>query len=146
MARIAGGFYLVTVVASLYEHFIGGASPIGQAARLASGASYLTVIWLLYQLLQPAGRNLALLAAFFGVVGVARPENSVAYFGVYSALIGVLAFRSTFLPKFIGVLMMLAGLGLLMTTYGPLLWPNLPRGVSTVGFTLDAARSSLRSS
>ncbi len=64
-ARITGIFYLVTVAASLYEHFLGGGSPLGQAARLLSGGSYLTVIWLLYQLLRPAGQNLAVLAAFF---------------------------------------------------------------------------------
>ncbi len=137
-ARVAGAFYLVTVVASLYEHFLAGSSLLGQAARLVSGAAYIVVIWLLYLLLRPSGRELALLAVLFGLVGVARSENSAAYFGVYSTLIGLLVFRSMFLPKVLGLVMILAGSGLLMTVYGPLLWPTLPRAVSAVGFTLDA--------
>ncbi len=79
-----------------------------------------------------------MLAALFGVVGVARSENSVAYFGVYSALVGLLLLRSTFFPRFIGVLMLLTGIGLLMTTYGPLLLPTEPRWIPSVGLTLDA--------
>ena len=137
-ARITGLFYLVTVFASLYEHFLAGSSPFGQAARLVSGSSYLTVIWLLYLLLRPAGRDLAILAALFGLVGVAKSDHSIAFFGVYSALVSLLILRATFLPRFLGVLMMLAGLGLLVNVYGPLLWPTIPRVASAVGFTLDA--------
>jgi len=137
-ARVTGFFYLVTVAASLYEHFLGGASPIGQAAMLVSGASYLTVIWLLYLLLRPAGRDLTTLAVFFGLVGVAKSEHSIAFFGIYSALVGLIILRATFLPRFLGILMLLAGFGLLLNAYGTLLWPMMPREISTIGFTLDA--------
>ena len=137
-ARIAGLFYLVTVIASLYEHFVGGASPLAQAARLVSGSSYLTVIWLLYLLLRPAGRDLTILAALFGLVGVARADHSIAFFGVYSLLVGLLILRATFLPKVLGFVMIAAGLGLLVNVYGPLLWPMMPRAASALGFILDA--------
>jgi len=44
---------------------------LGFALDLISGASYLVTTVLLYCLLKPAGRSLALLAAFFGQTGVA---------------------------------------------------------------------------
>lgn len=44
---------------------------IGFVADLLSGASYVGVTALLYYLLKPAGRSLSLLAAFFGLCGVA---------------------------------------------------------------------------
>ncbi len=48
--------------------------------------------------------------------------NSVAlvFFGVYCLLIGILILRSIFLPRFLGVLMALAGIGWLMFLYPPL--------------------------
>ena len=44
---------------------------VGVAADLFGGACYLGVTALLYRLLKPAGRSLSLLAAFFGLAGVA---------------------------------------------------------------------------
>ena len=40
--------------------------------------------------------------------------NSLVFFGPYRLLIGYLIFRSTFLPRILGVLMMFAGLGWLL--------------------------------
>jgi hypothetical protein len=52
------------------------------------------------------------------------------FFGPYCLLIGYLIFRSTFLPRILGLLMALAGLGWLVY-----LLPNLPNFLS---FTIDA--------
>ena len=90
-ARIAGAFWLLCILAG-----VGGfiaASPlivvndaaataanilaneswyrIGFAFDLISGASYLVTTVFLYHVLKPVGRSLSMLAAFFGLAGVA---------------------------------------------------------------------------
>jgi hypothetical protein len=44
----------------------------------------------------------------------------IVFFGFYCLLIGYLVFRSTFLPRVVGVLMALAGVGYLTNLYPPL--------------------------
>ena len=74
---------------------------------------------------KPVNRSLSLLAAFFSLVGCANEVlslfklapykiNSLVFFGPYCLLIGYLIFRSTFLPRILGVLMAFAGLGWLI--------------------------------
>jgi hypothetical protein len=61
-----------------------------------------------------------LLAAFFSLIGCANDVlglfnlapykiNSLVFFGPYCLMLGYLIFRSTFLPRILGVLMALAG-------------------------------------
>lgn len=58
---------------------------LGFVADLISGASYVGVTALLYGLLKPAGRSQSLLAAFFGLVGVA--VGGVGYVNHLASLI-----------------------------------------------------------
>ena len=44
---------------------------------------------------------------------------ALVFFGVYCLLIGILILRSIFLPRFLGILMVLAGLGWLLFLYPP---------------------------
>ena len=80
---------------------------------------------LFYYLFKPVNRGLSLLAAIFSLVGCANDVlglfnlapykiSSLVFFGPYCLLLGYLIFRSTFLPRILGVLMAFAGLGWLI--------------------------------
>lgn len=47
------------------------------------------------------------------------------FFGSHCLLVGVLAYKSGFLPKFIGVLMIVPGIGYLSNSFGAILFPDL---------------------
>ena len=47
------------------------------------------------------------------------------FFGIHLGLLGYLVFRSEYIPKILGVLLIIAGLGYLITTLKPYLFPNL---------------------
>jgi hypothetical protein len=92
---------------------------------LIAYALYIAVTVLFYCMFRPVNRNLSLLAAMFSLVGCANDVlslfnlapykiSSLAFFGPYCLLIGTLIFRSTFLPRILGVLMALAGVGWLI--------------------------------
>ncbi len=136
-ARVAGVFYMITVLTSLFAYFPARGTHLGHAANLMAGAAYVVVALLLYDLLRPVSRSLSLLAAFFSLEGIAHSNDSLFFFGFYCVLLGYLIFRSTFLPRALGVLMALAGFGLLINALAFLLSPALAHFLSPVGFTLD---------
>jgi hypothetical protein len=118
-ARIAGTFYLLTFITGVMA-----LSPrSGRVAiSLIAGACYVGVTLIFYGLFKPVNRNLSFLAAFVSLVGIGMGPlaafhlapikiNSLVFFGIYCLLIGYLIFRSTFLPHFLGWLMVLGGLG-----------------------------------
>jgi hypothetical protein len=91
LARIAGVFYLGTIVGGVFaelarETLIVSGNPAATAhnilaseslyrwafaANLVEGVCYVVVTLLLYQLLKPVNRSVSLLAAFFSLVGSA---------------------------------------------------------------------------
>ncbi len=62
---------------------------------------------------------------------------ALVFFGVYCLLIGWLILRSTFLPRFLGALMVLAGLGWLIFLYPPLAG-RLFAYIAIIGITAEA--------
>jgi len=119
-ARIAGLIYVVVFGLGIFSLFYRNA--IGYAAAMISGLFYIAVTILFYFIFKPAGPKVSFVAAVVSLAGIAIGPLSLlvkplavisplVFFGCYCSLIGYLIFRSTFLPKFLGVLMVFAGLG-----------------------------------
>jgi len=128
-ARMAGVLYLITFLTGGGALFARGR--LGLVVGLIAGACYIAVTLLFYYIFKPVNRSLSLLAALFSLVGCAIGPlslfhlvsfhiNSLVFFGFYCLLIGYLIFRSTFLPRILGVLMAFAGLGWLTFLSPPL--------------------------
>src|SRR5580658_6925403 len=126
-ARITGGVYLLYfLTAILAETVVGQGRHVAyDGVNLIAYAFYITVTLLFYYMFKPVNSGLSLLAAFFSLAGCANEVlrmfnvaphqiSSLVFFGPYCLLIGYLIFRSTFLPRFLGVLMAFAGLGWLV--------------------------------
>lgn len=120
-ARIAGIFYLLTILISVFA-LLAPAGPLRSAMLLCSTGCYVVVTVLFYGLFWPVNRNISTLAAVFSLVGctlsildvfhLGSPRlNPLAFFGCYCLLIGYLILRSTFLPRILGALMAFGGLG-----------------------------------
>jgi hypothetical protein len=126
-ARTTGVVYLLYFLTAISaEVFIGQTRLVAyDAINLIAYALYIAVTLLFYYMFKPVNRELSLLAAFFSLAGCANEVvslfnltshkiSSLVFFGPYCLLIGYLIFRSTFLPRFLGVLMAFAGLGWLV--------------------------------
>jgi hypothetical protein len=118
-ARIAGFFYLITFVAGVFSLKLTSGK---LAADLTGNVAYVAVTVLLYGIFKPVNRNISLIAALISLVGIANgtltalhrslfPMNPLVFFGFYCSLIGYLIYRSAFLPRILGALMALGGLG-----------------------------------
>jgi len=139
-ARIAGVLSLLSVLAAVFGEFID--RRLEFAGDLVAVSCMVAVALLLYSIFKPVNRGLSLLAASFNLVGLTfgalrwNPRGvdiPVALNGFYCFLIGYLIFRSTFLPRILGALIMFAGLGWVTYLSPPLanhLFPyNLALGI-----------------
>ena len=142
----------------------------GFAAYLIEALCDITLALVLYALLRPVQKDLSLLAAFFGLVGTAiyaigevslfsilvRNEShmlaqvlfgyaanvSMLFYGVASLLRGYLIYRSAYLPRFLGVLLIIAAVGFVAMTFVFVLAPRyasnfllLPMFVAMIAIT-----------
>jgi hypothetical protein len=118
-ARIAGVLSLFSLLtAAATELFVRGRLNIVGSLIAISGM--VAVTSLLYDIFKPVNKDLSLLAASFNLVGLTcgtfrwNPRGvdiTVVLNGFYCFLMGYLIFRSNFLPRILGLLMALAGLG-----------------------------------
>jgi hypothetical protein len=154
---------------------------LSMAVGLIATAIYIAVTVLFYGLFKHVNKTVALLAAFFSLVGCAiqafgslfrvvplvildgspylsvfkldqlqaaalmsiklnvqSPYIYLVFFGMFNSLIGYLIFKSTFLPRILGVLMALSGLGWL-TFLSPPLATHLLAYIEIVGIVAEAA-------
>jgi hypothetical protein len=128
-ARIAGVFYLLVFVFGIAGLTTSGDTRF--AANLIAAGVYYVVTVMLYQLYKPVSRLGSLVTALFsfaaltiGVLndfGVMRfPINTLVLFGAYCIGLGWLTLNAIFLPRAVGVLLIVAGLGWLTYVHPPL--------------------------
>ncbi len=126
-ARIAGFLFLLALLAAVFGEFVLRRFEIAGDLIAVLGMVALTL--LLYGVFKPVNRGLCLLAASCNLVGLSsgalrwNPRGvdiPVVLDGFYCLLIGYLIFKSTFLPRILGVLMAFAGLGWLTYLAPPL--------------------------
>jgi Domain of unknown function (DUF4386) len=86
---------------------------LGFASSLIGVACHIAWALLMYELLKPVNRSVPLFAALVILVGCAIQALQIylVFFGAWCLLIGYLIFRSTFLPRVLGVLVAISGLG-----------------------------------
>jgi hypothetical protein len=117
-ARIAGGLYFLSVVSAIAnEAFVHGR--LLYVVSLVPIVSFLIATFLLYAVFKRVDRITALLAAASNVVSLGFEAVEVqpggvnaglVFHGLYCVLIGYLAFRSNFVPRILGGLMIATGI------------------------------------
>lgn len=123
-ARLTGAVYLAYFLTAILAQLLTSRNFVfaGNAINLISIGLYLALAMLFYGMFKPVNRSISLLAALIGLAGCVvmavglfyptfLPINPLWFFGPYCLLIGYLVFRSIFLPRILGVLMALAGVG-----------------------------------
>lgn len=151
-ARMAGALWLIVIVVSIVA-VLGGTSieargdPGAIAANALASASrmrltfamlflgkicYLGATVLIYELLKPVNKSIALFGAFCGLAGLLSRVDPVqgfsgedVFFGFQTVAIGYLILRSLFVPRAIGALMVLGGVAFLFTAFTNFLAPSL---------------------
>jgi Domain of unknown function (DUF4386) len=126
-SRTIGIVYLVYFLTAmlgetLHSH---GLFAVGNAVSLIGYGFYVALTLLFYNLFRPVNASLSFIAALFSLAGcvigalgifhlVPSQLSPLLLFAGYCLLIGYLILRSIFLPRVLGALMVLAGLGWLV--------------------------------
>ena len=148
-ARMTGAVYLLYFLTAIAGALMGCHLFVyGKAITVLSMVLYAVLAVLLYYLFRPVNRSLSMFAAFLSLAGCvvatlglfqisSRYVNPLLFFGIYCLLIGYLILRSTFLPRILGVLMALAGVGWLIFLFPSLPMP-LSMGIEGLGILAEA--------
>jgi hypothetical protein len=150
-ARTTGIVYLSYFLLAILGQLLVGHKLVafGNATNVISAVCYAVLTLLFYFLFKPVSKILSLLAALFSLAGcvvmtlgifdlVPSSISPLWGFGPYCLLIGYLTFRSTFLPRILGILMALAGVGWL-AFLSPTLAHYLTLYIEIVGILAEAS-------
>ncbi len=139
-ARISGALYVVSVVTAVVCEFVfPGRFPF--IAVAVPVLCYAVATLLIYGIMKPVNRLIALLAALCQLAALAfealrfQPQHlniGMIFHGLYCVLIGWLILRSIFLPRVLGALMVLAGFCWL-TNFWPALESHLHDRITALG-------------
>src|SRR5271169_1948800 len=123
-ARMTGALYLLYFLTAIFAQFLvgRGLAVSGNVTNVIATVCYLIVTLLFYGLFKPVSSSLSSLAALFSLAGcvvmalglfhlASSPISPLLFFGPFCLLIGYLILRSSFLPRVLGALMAIAGLG-----------------------------------
>lgn len=151
MARLTGAIYLAYFATTIVTTIIQSRVPesIGKTGSLLAFVLYAITSLLFYDLFKPVNRWLSLVAALVSLAGCVVGSldifhlptyhvNMLVFFGPYCVLLGCLILRSTFLPRILGALMVLAGIGWLA-----FLAPAVAKHIGTVIEILGVAAEGL---
>ena len=115
-ARVAGALWLVVFVAGALA-LTRPESTLSSVLTRVGALAFVGVTLLLYDLFKPVDPIVALIALIAGLVGSAMSLLHLSYddlcFGLQCILVGYLIYRSSLLPRVLGVLMVIAGVALL---------------------------------
>jgi hypothetical protein len=148
---MTGVVYLLYFLTAILSQFLVSRKLVvyGDALNVIADAVYIGLALLLYSLFKPVNRTLSLVAALFSLAGctvgllgifhlVPRHFSPLWFFSPYCLLIGWLIIRSTFLPRVLGWLMVLAGLGWLAYVWLPVA-KHFSLYVEVVGIVAEAS-------
>lgn len=145
VARLTGFFWLLTIVAGFLALFLRGVP--GTVANAVATATYLAATFFVAKLLMPVSRNLAMLTAVLGIMGCAlgldrmflkilptMVNGTFLFFGSQCFLLGILIFRSTYIPRWVGAVLSFGGLGWITFGLTSIFAPSAARSLSLMMF------------
>jgi len=151
MARLTGAVYLAYFATTIITTIVQSRVPeaIGRTGNLLAYALYAITTLLFYDLFKPVNRKLSLVAALVSLAGCVVGSldvfhlptydvNSLVFFGPYCLLLGILILGSQFLPRILGALMVLAGLGWLACLIPPFA-KHIVTGVEVLGVAAEGS-------
>ncbi len=124
-SRLTGVVYLAYFLLAIAGASLDSHGTAARALNLASIAIYASLTVLFYFMFKPVSRWVSLLAALFSFAGCIFSimqtlqltrylVSPLVFFGIYCLLLGQLVIRSGFLPKMLGLLLVVAGVGWLL--------------------------------
>jgi hypothetical protein len=149
MARLTGAVYLAYFATTIITTIVQSRVPesVGKTGNLLAFVLYAITSLLFYDLFKPVNKRLSLVAALVSLAGCVVGSlgvfhlptyhmDALFFFGPYCLLLGILMLGSRFLPRILGALMVLAGLGWLAFLI-PQVAKHIGTGIEVLGVAAE---------